>query len=126
MAYLERAKAILRISGDDMLPEEISALLGACPTASHAKGHEIKYASGRTRITKFGLWSLAATDTEQENLNKQVAEILDQLSGDLAIWQGLGERFEIDLFCGWFMGCGNEGIEISPRAMLGSGNAAFF
>ena len=121
MAHLQRAVATLRISGDDLLPDEVSGLLGAAPTLSHTKNQEIDLPSGRSRITKFGIWSLSAADTEPEDLDSQVAEILGQLTADLTVWHDLGKRFDIDLFCGWFLGCSNEGVDISPQAMLALG-----
>jgi len=121
MAHLQRAVATLRISGDDLLPDEVSDLLGTRPTTSHAKGQELNLRSGRSRITRHGIWQLSATDTEPEDLDSQVAEILGQLSGDLAVWHSLGKRFRIDLFCGWFLGGSNEGVEISPHTLLALG-----
>ena len=121
MAHLHRSVAALRISGDDLLPEEVSKLLGATPTLARTKGEEIVYASGRTRIAKIGQWHIEATDAEPENLDAQVKEILSQLTGDLAVWSVLSKRFDIDLFCGWFMQSGNEGLTISPATLLALG-----
>jgi len=38
----------------------------------------------------------------------------------------LGNRFEIDIYCGWFMHESNEGVAISPQSllMLGERNIA--
>jgi Domain of unknown function (DUF4279) len=121
MAHLQRAVATLRISGDDLLPDEVSGLLGAGPTVSHAKGQEINLPSGRSSITKFGTWQLSAADTEPEDLDSQAAEILGQLTVDLAVWHDLGKRFDIDLFCGWFLGGSNEGVAISHQTLLALG-----
>ena len=121
MAHLQRAVATLRIAGDDLLPDEVSDLLGARPTTSHAKGQELNFHSDRSRIIKCGIWHLSATDTQPENLDSQVAEILGQLTGDLPVWRSLGKRFDIDLFCGWFLGGSNEGVEISPHTLLALG-----
>ncbi len=33
----------------------------------------------------------------------------------------LASRFDIDLFCGWFMAGGNEGVELSPATLLALG-----
>jgi len=111
----------LRFFGDDLLPDEISALLGAIPTASHHRGQELKGSqSGVVRIARTGSWRLSAPRREPEDLEAQIFEILDQLTGDLAIWKSLA-RFRPDLFCGLFMGSGNDGVSLSPRALLALG-----
>ncbi len=122
MPRLERAVAALRICGDDLIPDEISQMLGASPTRAHRKDEAIpSKTSGRTRIAKFGGWALHATQTAPEDLDAQVAEILGRLNPDLSVWRGLSTRFHIDLFCGWFMDGWNEGVEISPATLLALG-----
>lgn len=122
MPRLERAVATLRISGDDLIPDEISQLLGASPTRAHRKDEAIpSRTSGRTRIARFGGWALHATETAPEDLDAQVTELLGRLNPDLSVWRALSTRFHIDLFCGWFMGGWNEGIEISPATLLALG-----
>ena len=122
MPALERAVATLRISGDELIPEEISKLLGAAPTYAHGKGEVIPVGtSGRTRIGKSGLWNLSAEPTEPENVDAQVVELLGKLSADLDLWRMLSTRYDIDLFCGWFMGEGNEGVGIAAATLLALG-----
>jgi hypothetical protein len=81
------------------------------------KGQEIPLKFGNVRIAKRGQWHLHATDTEPENLDAQVAEILEKLTPDLSVWLDLSNRFEIDLFCGWFMSESNEGVIIAPNTL---------
>jgi Domain of unknown function (DUF4279) len=121
MAHLQRAVATLRIAGDDLVPAEISMLLGTEPTRSKEKGKEWLTPLGETKIATTGQWHLYATDTEPENLDDQVAELLGKLTSDLVVWSNLSTRFKIDLFCGWFMREGNEGVEISPVTLKALG-----
>ncbi len=121
MTALDHSLVTLRFFGDSLLPEEVSALLGATPTASHHKGQELKGSqSGTVRIARTGSWQLDAERREPEDLGAQIFEILDQLTGDLAVWQSLA-RFRPDLFCGLFMGSSNGGVSLSPRALLALG-----
>lgn len=100
MAAFDHSLVTLRFFGDDLLPAEVSALLGATPTASHHKGQELKGShSGAVRIAKTGSWRLSAPQCEPKDLEAQIFEILDQLTEDLAVWQSLA-RFQPDLFCG--------------------------
>jgi len=121
MSAFDHSLVTLRFFGDGLLPEEVSALLGATPTASHHKGQELAGShSGVVRIARTGSWRMAAMRREPEDLEAQIFEILDQLTGDLAVWQALA-RFRPDLFCGLFMGSSNDGVSLSPRALLALG-----
>jgi ribosomal protein L19 len=120
MAQLARSVATLRIAGDDLIPEEISSLLGSEPTFAQRKGEEIPTKSG-VRIAMFGHWRLKAKDAEPEDLDGQITELLSKLTQDVQIWQLLGKRFRIDLFCGWFMNESNEGVSISPATLRSLG-----
>jgi hypothetical protein len=117
MAQLHRSVASLRIGGDDLIPDEISKLLGAQPTKAYKKGDIKQKTEQRNYLSRSGIWMLDALDRQPENVDGQITEILAKLSDDLSVWSSLAERFEIDLFCGWFMDAGDEGLTISPRSM---------
>ena len=48
----------------------------------------------------------------------KVREILAQLSGDIAVWKQLAEKYDMDVYCGWFMEKENEGLGISATTLL--------
>ena len=122
MGAIDHSIATLRFFGDDLVPDEISALLGASPTASQQKGQEqIGSNTGIVRIAKTGSWRFGATRREPEDLESQIFEILDQLTQDLSVWAAIGSRYEPDLFCGIFMGGSNDGLPLSARALLALG-----
>ena len=118
MAHLSRSVATLRISGDDLSPDAITKILGCQPTHGQIKGEVIVgKKTGRERIVKIGMWSLSASDSEPENIDAQVSEILAKLTDDLVAWKKLSEKHDIDLFCGLFMEASNEGLSISPATL---------
>lgn len=79
MAHVQRSVVTLRIGGDDLVPEEITKLLGAQPTATQTKGDKIVgRKTGRVRIAKMGMWRLHAKDREPEGMDAQTQEILSQ------------------------------------------------
>jgi Domain of unknown function (DUF4279) len=118
MAHLHRSAASLRIYGASLDPEEISRTLNCVPTKSLRNGHIIPGSvTGREHVQKVGMWSLAATDREPENLDAQVAALLEKLPGDLAMWRALSERYKVDLFVGLFMKETNEGFSLSPETL---------
>ncbi len=122
MGALEYSQATLRIFGDDLIPDDISDLLGAKPTKSKKKGdEEVGKTSGKVRIAKTGSWHLHAQKREPEDLNAQIEEILSQLTSDLATWEKLCKSYKVDIFCGLFMENWNDGLSLSSEVMLALG-----
>lgn len=120
MAELARAVASLRITGEELLPSDVSALLGCEPTKGWAKGDTLT-SHGVTRTARFGMWSLQAHETKPADLDAQVTAILSRLTVDQSAWAELHSRYDVDLFCGWFMEYGNEGVSIEPETMVALG-----
>ncbi|MEV5000475.1 DUF4279 domain-containing protein [Nocardioides sp. LML1-1-1.1] len=120
MAELARAVAALRIVGEDLDPSEITALLGCEPTTAWAKG-ETRTTHGVTRVMSFGKWGMEAPETSPADLDSQVSAILDRLSPDQGVWSNLAERYDVDLFCGWFMERLNEGVSLAPETLASLG-----
>jgi hypothetical protein len=119
---MQRSAATLRIVGDDLIPAEVSSLLGCASTTAQKKGEVlIGKKTGTERIARIGMWRLQSTDREPENLDGQIEEILDKVTGDIETWKALTRRFRVDLFCGLFMCGGNEGLAISPSALFALG-----
>ena len=119
MACIYRSAATLRIIGDALVPDEITHALGASPTHAQTKGDKIVgKKTGNVRVARSGMWRLQAADSKPEDLDGQIRFIFDQLTDDLALWKSFGRRFKMDLFCGLFMECSNEGIELSSESLL--------
>ncbi|WP_454255897.1 DUF4279 domain-containing protein [Pseudomonas sp. Marseille-Q8238] len=122
MGLLDRSAASLRIFGEDLIPEDVTKLLGAMPSKAHRKGEEeIGAVTGKVRVHKTGSWRLSVERRSPENLDSQIFEILSQLSQDLSAWKVISSRYEVDLFCGIFMASFNDGLTLSPEALLALG-----
>ena len=122
MPHLQQSLVTLRIWGDDLVPDDISARLGGAPTFAHVKGDPVTgVPSDHVRIAQTGSWHLRANDCEPEDIDSQVRDLLAGLTNDLAVWRKLRETFGVDLFCGLFMGHGNEGLSISPGTLVALG-----
>jgi hypothetical protein len=123
MACISRSVATLRIIGDDLVPNEITQLLGASPTHAQTKGDKIVgKKTGNVSIARTGMWRLRASHCEPEDLDGQIRFIFDQLTDDIAAWESIADRYRMDLFCGLFMECRNEGMELSPESLLALGS----
>ena len=115
MGIAAHSVVALRIFGDDLVPSEVTALLGCEPTTAYSKGDvRIGSKTGHRYIEKTGRWSLSAVDKRPEDLPAQITEILSKLTNDLAIWDQLRSKYKMDFFCGVFMGSSNDGLEFSP------------
>ncbi|MFL1404380.1 DUF4279 domain-containing protein [Marinobacter sp. M1N3S26] len=118
MATISQTKAILRVIGDDLLPEDITDSLGGFPTHWQAKDQKVVAKSGKVRIATAGLWGLSAADQMPGDLDVQISEILDQLTDNLDAWQELADNYRIDLYCGVFLDGSMEGLSLSPASLL--------
>ena len=110
--------ASLRVWGDDLVPEEISHLLGASSTMSERKGDtRVGRATGKLRVAKAGLWRLSAPERRDGDLDRQIEELFAELTSDAAVWRNLASRYGIDVFCGVFMKAGNDGLVFEPATL---------
>jgi ribosomal protein L19 len=116
---ISRTKAQIRIHGDDLDPNEITALLCCEPTKSHCKGDvKIGSSTGKEYVKKSGMWSLDAAETAQQDLDKKILDLLDQLTDDVQVWRNINSRFSVEAFCGLFMERSNEGLSISASTLV--------
>lgn len=106
----------LRIWGQDVDPAELSALLGCEPTEAARTGDTLVRSNGRTRLVSRGFWHLSS-DRQATVLADQIESLLSKLTNDVAVWQSLTERFDVDLFCGLFLETTNRGVEL-PAHLL--------
>jgi hypothetical protein len=117
MAALDKTAVSLRLFGDDVDPDEITARLGGAPTRGVRKGGTWPTATGVSTPARTGSWLLKVERRQPGDLDGQIAEILSGLTDNLFVWQDLTTRFKADLFCGLFMHEGNEGLSLSATTM---------
>jgi hypothetical protein len=122
MAQLKRSVVCLRIFGDDLIPDEVTNLLGVAPTKTELKGEKITgRTSGNVRFAKTGGWRFNVADREPEDMDGQIQELFNQMTGNIDVWRDITNRYHVDLFCGLFMGVSNEGLTLSPRTLASIG-----
>jgi Domain of unknown function (DUF4279) len=69
----------------------------------------------------FGMWTLQADETMPADVDSQVTAILSRLTPEEMIWAQLCDRYDVNVFCGWFMERGNEGVSVEPETMSALG-----
>jgi hypothetical protein len=113
MAHVKKSTVSLRVYGKDLIPDKISVLLGACPTSG--------LTMAENKAGKVGMWRLQASSREPADLDSQIQELLSQITGDLAVWQSITDKYQADIFFGLFMGRRNEAVAISAQSMAALG-----
>ncbi|QPH54904.1 DUF4279 domain-containing protein [Pontivivens ytuae] len=111
---LETTTVALRLWGNDLDPYAVTALLGCAPSRARRKGDVRRSrVTGQDYVAKTGSWQLMAPDRADGDLDRQAAEVLGKVTSDLSVWRILNERYRCDLFCGFFMGSGNDMVRLS-------------
>ena len=118
MGQIHHSEVCLRIFGDDLIPEEITQTLRCAPTVAQRTGEVICYPSGRERVVQRGNWRMNAITAEPEDINGQVRSLLSKLESSPDVWKNLVQRFDVDMFCGVFMGGSNDGFSLAPDVMV--------
>jgi hypothetical protein len=104
---LERTTATIRIFGDDLDPDNVTALLGVTPTEAYRKGEPFSQRPGSGLRPKSS-WHLRGEEASPGDLDRQIADLLSQTTDDPAIWLGIKARYQADVFVGLFMGSAND------------------
>jgi hypothetical protein len=64
---------------------------------------------------------VAGPGNRASDLDAQVTAILSRITTNESVWGRLRAKYDVDLFCGWFMKYGNEGVSIEPETMSALG-----
>lgn len=117
MPPIHDATLTLRFFGDDLDPEELTARLGCPPDDYSVKGDTAVSESGASSVAATGRWLLRASDLYANDVEMQIAELLETLTDDLTVWHDVTMRYQADVVVGLFMQAGNENFTISPGAV---------
>ena len=114
---VDRFRITLRIYGEELDPDRISALLGCTPTRAERKGIPISTRGG-ARIPKKGRWALEINSRdcdENDDVEDGIRMLLARLPSDRDLWVSLTSMYTVDVFCGLFLESSNRGFGISPE-----------
>lgn len=118
MAGLHDLVVALRVFGDDLVPDEITRLLGADPTNSYSQGDE--HVGGKGRVfapRRTGAWIVGTEHQSPGDFDRLTADLLGRMTPDLSVWHGLSARFQLDLYCGLFLALTNEVSVLSAQTL---------
>jgi hypothetical protein len=117
---IEWFKITLRVSGADLIPGEVTQILGSKPDMETEKGKPVYGNDGAIkRVARHGSWHLILRpeDTDEWDCGEAVEEFIRRLPSDLKIWKLLSSRYAIDFFVGLTMNSKNKGFSLSPEVM---------
>ena len=119
---VDRFKITLRVSGDNLDPEQITSILKCRPTRSHIKGsRSITTPSGNISVPKKSQWALTINSKDYENGEIELEEglkiLLGKLPSDAKLWRSMTTKYDVDVFCGLFLKTRNRGFGLSAKAL---------
>lgn len=89
----------LQFWSEDLIPDEVTYLLGINPTRSSKKGDVVRSPTCE-QIRKFGLWLYSVNKFPVGSLEAQINILFDKLTANIDVWRELSTRFEADLLFG--------------------------
>jgi hypothetical protein len=110
---VDGCRLTLGIHGEDLVPEEISRLLGLAPTSAHRRGDSRRSGSPWPQ----GAWLLSVEARSPTGPEELVHLLLARLPTDEALWSDLRTRFRLQLSFGIFTERWNRGFELSASAI---------
>ena len=103
----------LRIFSDELVPAEVTALVGCQPSDSHAKGDRNLGSKGREYAPRrIGMWRLFAPQASGD-FEERALQLLQLLPFPSSEWDSVRSRHSIDLTIGLFMESSNEDLNFS-------------
>lgn len=93
------SRAALRISGDTLDPDQITAILGSEPTQSGIKGERFSTRHSAARRTSF--WLLESPLKDSLPLADHLKWLLDLIEPKRDLIGSVAEKWRVDFFCGF-------------------------
>ena len=113
---VDKCKASIRFLGEDLDPNQVSAMLKGKPSKSWRKG-DLKPSKAFVAKQKVGGWILESPEPSKLSLEQKIVQLFEGLTDDLSIWTVLTTRCSADIFCYLEMRCWNRGLSLSPKLM---------
>ena len=117
MDNLQRATVSISIGGDDLVPDEVTALLGASPNIAARKGEVFLGSNGRPIKARTGRWSFRGGWVSPPDLDRQISDLLACLTEDVTVWNKMTTRFACYLSVGGYLNGWAGGILLQPTTM---------
>ncbi|HXU06512.1 MAG TPA: DUF4279 domain-containing protein [Polyangia bacterium] len=110
---VDRCRFTLGVYGDDLVPDEISSLLGCAPTSAHRRG-DARRSGGQW---PKGAWLHSVEGTSPTGPEDLVHLLLARLPTDEGLWTTLRARYRVHLGFGIFTERWNREFDLSGEAL---------
>lgn len=117
MDNLQRASVTLLISGDSLVPDELTALLGELPNLGVTKGETFRASHGEEIEANTGRWVFGGDWRSPPDLDEQVTELLLALPSGSELWLELTRRFQCWVTVGAYLNDWTGGLTLAPATL---------
>jgi Domain of unknown function (DUF4279) len=107
---VDRSSVTLSLHGEDLLPDEITRLLGCSPTHSHRRGEPRQSRSARAEPWKKGAWLLQLQGDAPTSAGDLLADLLGRVPDDEVLWSSLTSKYQVAIGLGRFLDGCNRGM----------------
>ena len=118
MDSLQKAKVSVLINDDNLVPSEVTAILGPPPRLGVAKGDVFVSSNGRHIEARTGMWHYGDGWTTPPHIDQQIADVLSALSRDMSAWQSLTSRYHCYVSIGGYFEGWTGGLRARPKIEL--------
>jgi hypothetical protein len=108
---IDESGATLVVLGEELDPDEVTALLGVQPTHAFRQGDR---PGPRSPPSRHGGWMLEVRGQAPDGPEVQLRKLLMQLPTSDAIWRELRERYRVNVSFGLHMEAWNRGFTLDP------------
>jgi len=114
---MDRITVGVRVSGDTLDPDAVTARMRAQPTFAARRGdHRLE--SGRVVVQRTGVWLVDFTGSPDEwTLEDAIDELLGRLPAELTTWKELAMTCRLEVTCGVQMRSFNRGVHLSSAVL---------
>lgn len=112
---VDETNVAICIYGEELIPEEVSELLGLNPTHAHRKGDRKKPSS--SHVFKTGVWIFELRGGAPKGPEELTVALLDRLPPTESVWTELASRYRVELRYGLHLNSWNRGFDISQRVV---------
>ncbi|MCC6481197.1 MAG: DUF4279 domain-containing protein [Sphingomonadaceae bacterium] len=105
------------INGDDLVPDDLTALLGATPRLGVLKNEPFLASHGKKIIAQTGMWHFGGDYRDPPNLDEQITELLSGLPSEVDLWGHITRRFNCCMSVGGYLNGWTGGVTLSPATL---------
>lgn len=117
MDSLQHAIVSLLIDGDDLVPAEVTEILGASPQIALVKGETFLNTHGKMIVAKTGMWQFCGDWESPPHLDRQIGDLLSALTNDISAWTEMTNRFRCYISIGGYFNDWTGGMTLTPNTL---------